>query len=265
MLRGDAGRLRQVLLNLLGNAVKFTETGTVAIRVSAKASEPTELHVMLHIEVEDTGIGIRGDLARLFEPFAQVSPTTGHDGTGLGLGICAQLVAAMGGTITAESQPDSGSIFRVDIPFAVGAAPRDAATSPPALAEPGEEHKHRGRVLVVDDNGINRLITTQMVGRLGYSSDTANTGAEALKMLGARRYVAVLMDCFMPVMDGFDATTELRLREGSKRHTAVIATTAGALDGDRADCEAAGMDDYVSKPLSLDLLEAALGRWVSAA
>jgi len=262
-LRGDEGRLRQVLFNLLGNAVKFTDAGTVTIRASVANPRATGARVTVRIEVEDTGLGIAGDPSRLFEPFSQASPTTSrrYGGTGLGLAICARLVGAMGGAISVRSHPGKGSIFRIDVPFALGSAPelRDVRF-PSAGVVRQHRAKDRGVVLIVDDNGINRLVAGQMVGNLGFLCDTANNGIEALAMLGRRDYAAVLMDCFMPEMDGFDTTTELRRREGSRRHTTVIATTAGALDGDRDHCEASGMDDYLCKPLTLDHLETALAR-----
>ena len=255
-LRGDEGRMRQILFNLVGNAVKFTDAGTVTIRVASSPDAQARGRELVCVEIEDEGIGIEGDVSRLFEPFSQATAATARNygGTGLGLAICARLAAAMGGVIDATSQPGQGSVFRVEIPFEIGAASEQSARTRARPAQQG------GVVLIVDDNEINRLVAAKMVGRLGYACDTANNGVQALEMLGRRGYLAVLMDCFMPELDGFDATVALRAREGDSQHTRVIATTAGALDGDRAHCEEAGMDDYVSKPLSLEQLGAALER-----
>ncbi|MDP1794808.1 MAG: ATP-binding protein, partial [Acidimicrobiales bacterium] len=263
-LCGDEGRLRQVLVNLVGNAVKFTESGTVTIRAHALPHCVDSRKISLHIEIEDTGIGISGDPSRLFEPFSQAGPAIARKfgGTGLGLAICARLVEAMSGTISVTSHPGRGSVFRLAIPFEQGNEPALALSDGPVRPR-GVRTKERGVVLIVDDDRTNRFVASQMVRHLGYSCDTATNGLEALDMLQRKNYAAVLMDCFMPELDGFDATVELRVRESGERHTPIIATTAGALDGDRAQCEAAGMDDYVSKPLTLDHLELVLNRSAS--
>jgi CheY-like chemotaxis protein len=258
-VRGDAGRLRQVLLNLLGNAVKFTNVGTVTVRVSSVVQRPDDDWVKVNIEIEDTGIGIAGDPARLFEPFSQASPNTArkYGGTGLGLAICARLVGAMGGTIVVQSTSGTGSNFLIQLPLELAS---EAAKEGGAAKRSLPAATDRGLVLIVDDDRINRLVAGQLLTRLGFSFDTADNGREALKMLAGQPYAAVLMDCLMPVMDGFDATATLRTKEGKRRHTTVIATSAGPLDGERGHCEAVGMDDYVAKPLTLDHLEAALAR-----
>jgi signal transduction histidine kinase/CheY-like chemotaxis protein len=272
-LRGDVGRLRQIMLNLLTNAVKFTDAGTVTLRVACGevVTEPslTSTTVVLHVDVADTGVGIDdADQARLFDPFTQVdaSTTRRYGGTGLGLAICARLAREMGGTIALSSRVGEGSTFSVDIPFALGseanAAPRNSAALLSAPIPGGDPAG--GCLLIAEDNVVNQLVVKQMVRRLGYECDVVANGVEALAALELRTYVAVLMDCYMPEMDGFAATAELRGREGDHTHTPIIALTASAMAEDREHCVAAGMDDFLTKPINIELLAAALNRWVKA-
>ncbi|MBW3557180.1 MAG: response regulator, partial [Actinobacteria bacterium] len=404
-LRGDPGRLRQVLINLVSNAVKFTERGEVVVRAVPEGAPSESGAVAIRFEVADTGIGIDPAQAqRLFEPFAQAdaSTTRRYGGTGLGLAISSQLVRAMGGELHVDARPGEGSRFW----FVLHLEPQAQAASPSA---PRPTHRLHGlRVLIVDDNETNRLIlyeqllswglrpdavadgtaalaaldaavrrgtpyelalldmcmepmdgldlarritaearlgacrlillsssadeldaasaadagiaarltkpvrqsqlydtlvrtmseapevaaprrrsppppaaarghllvvednlTNQMVAlgileELQFSADVAGNGLEALQALEEKSYGAVLMDCQMPEMDGYQATAEIRRREGESRHTPIIAMTAGAMEGDRERCLAAGMDDYVPKPVDPAALEAALLRWVSA-
>jgi two-component system sensor kinase len=269
-LRGDVGRLRQILLNLLANAVKFTERGGVRVRViNVRAQESMENgRVALRFEVIDTGVGLMPeDRDRLFQPFSQAdaSTTRKFGGTGLGLAICARLAEAMGGEIGVESDFGVGSTFWVEIPFSVVAAPavREKLATPALLRPRTSEHRV-GRVLVAEDNAINQLVAKEMIRRLGYECDVVGNGAEALEALRLRRYAAVLMDCYMPEMDGFAATRELRERErhANAGRTPVIAMTALAMAEDRERCTESGMDDYVSKPVNLMALGATLERWV---
>jgi len=268
-LRGDVGRLRQILLNLLANAVKFTEHGTVTVRVRRGAGRADGC-VALRIEVEDTGVGLAmSDSERLFEPFSQAdaSTTRRYGGTGLGLTICQRLARAMGGSIGVQSKLGKGSVFWIEIPFArlaEDARPLIDTGNRGAHANPIRRTGH-GRLLIVEDNVINQLVARKIVRRLGYSCEIASNGVEALIALGRRDFDAVLMDCSMPDMDGFDATRELRRRENGTRHTPVIAMTAGAMAEDRNRCVVAGMDDYVAKPVNLASLEAVLDRWTAAA
>ncbi len=253
-LRGDVGRLRQILLNLLSNAVKFTAAGRVTLRCSVRATRGSDSDdVTLHFEVEDGGIGIaESDRERLFDAFTQVdaSTTRRFGGTGLGLAICSRLTTAMGGTIGVESTLGVGSRFWVDIPFtaATEVVARDGAnpTSTPRThrARPGSS------LLVVEDNTVNQMVIKQIVRAFGYQCDVAANGREALECLSLRGYSAVIMDCYMPEMDGFDATRELRRREGDAHRTPVIALTAGATADDRARCFAADMDAFLTKPVS---------------
>ena len=397
-LRGDPSRLRQVLLNLAGNAVKFTASGEVVVR--AQLEEETPSGVVARFEVTDTGIGIaEEDRSRLFEAFSQVdsSTTRKYGGTGLGLAICRELVTAMGGTIGVDSRPGQGSTFWFTLPLelavdtAVAPArqtgvltglrtlvvddnqtnrvilhdqlsawgmsveavdsgagalsvldeatrdcrPFDLAvldlcmpemdglelarrisasphlgstrlvllTSGPdigkdearaagisaTLTKPvhlsrlqaalqclvGSTREHaatpaeapspcRGRVLVVEDGEINQLVATGILEHLGYIVDLADDGLEALDALDRASYDAVLMDVQMPRLDGYQATAEIRRREGDGLRTPIIAMTAGAIEGDRERCLDAGMDDYVSKPIDRETVAGALGRWVPA-
>jgi CheY-like chemotaxis protein/nitrogen-specific signal transduction histidine kinase len=266
-LRGDVGRLRQILLNLLANAIKFTERGGVSIHVSLLSREVNE-RVQVRFEVIDSGVGLRPeDRDRLFEPFSQAdaSTTRRFGGTGLGLAICARLAEAMGGTIGVESEFGVGSTFWVEIPFSVGEAPSANERIATAAPRPAQGEKRAGRVLVAEDNAINQLVAKEMIRRLGYDCDVVANGAEALEALRLRRYAVVLMDCYMPEMDGFAATRELRERERDApggHHTPVIAMTALAMAEDRDRCTESGMDDYVSKPVNLMALGATLERWV---
>ena len=396
-LRGDPSRLRQVLLNLAGNAVKFTETGEVVIRAQREATTPTGTTV--RFEVVDTGMGVPEEFrATLFDPFSQAdsSTTRRFGGTGLGLAICRQLVEAMGGRIGVDSVVGEGSTFWVTVPLGraqepASAAPRpvdglaglrvlvvdDHATNrmilhdqlgawgmhveaveaagpalvrletaaregrpfdlavldlcmpdvdglelsrwiqaspdlaatprvlltsgpdvgpaearsagmaaaltkpvllsrlrstlasivaaPPAPAAPARHAPAgigRGLVLVVEDGEINQLVATGILESLGYDADLADDGLRALQAMERTTYDAVLMDVQMPTMDGYETTAEIRRREGAARHTPIIAMTAGAIEGDRERCLAAGMDDYLSKPIDRSAMESVLARWV---
>jgi signal transduction histidine kinase/CheY-like chemotaxis protein len=261
MLRGDPGRVRQVLLNLASNAIKFTAEGGVTLRAGL-GSETAEA-VTVRFEVTDTGVGIREeDRAEIFEPFRQAdaSTTRRFGGTGLGLAISARLIEAMGGHIGVDSEVDVGTTFwcTVALPRGEAASVRPAAEAP-TLVLPSD---HAGaRVLVVDDDSINRLVALAMVRKLGYLADFAADGLEALAALTKTRYAAVLMDCQMPHMDGYAATTALRQRGGAPSETPVIAMTASAMKADRDHCIAAGMDDYISKPITSEGLDTVLAHW----
>ncbi|WP_267278161.1 hybrid sensor histidine kinase/response regulator [Arthrobacter sp. CDRTa11] len=405
LLSGDSGRIRQILLNLASNAVKFTATGEVSIRVRSEIQEDNT--AMVRFDVRDTGIGIDpADHTRLFESFSQAdaSTTRRYGGTGLGLAICSRLTEAMGGEIGLKSQLQEGSTFwfRIPLPVAPGssapvppsgflkglkvlvvddnatnrlvlesqlrgwrlepeavpdaqsalARAREAAsagepfdiavldlcmpemdglelarqiTADPLLARlemilltstmqvdaeevadagvrewlmkpvrssefynrlvrlmsaremtpaPAAEPRaaaaaqeapagpSRGRILVVEDNEVNQLVARATVIRFGYDVDVVADGAEAVAATASTNYSAVLMDCHMPVMDGFEATRIIRGSSGKHSRLPIIAMTAGALDGDRERCLAAGMDDYLSKPVVAAELEATLARWI---
>jgi two-component system sensor histidine kinase/response regulator len=359
---GDAGRLRQVVVNLVGNAVKFTDAGEIIVRLDAP-----DAGAVLRIEVTDSGPGIAPEVQRtLFDPFTQGDPSSrrAHDGTGLGLAICERLVGLMGGTIAVASPPDGGTRMCVDLPVRAVAGAR-ASWEPPALlrgrtagvalssprlaaamrdallglglvvpdsvepggvdvwvaevtssaavpsgatlavlgedergtgplpvrrtrlaevlvhalmgapppAPPGSEPAAdaapalpaSGRVLVAEDNAVNRTLALRQLARLGLGADGVASGPEAIEALRRRRYDAVLMDRRMPGMDGLDATRAIReLERGGDRRTPIIAVTADARPDDRDVCLAAGMDDYLTKPLALDDLRRVLAAWLPA-
>ncbi|PKO87875.1 MAG: hypothetical protein CVU18_09145 [Betaproteobacteria bacterium HGW-Betaproteobacteria-12] len=261
-LIGDPGRLRQILINLLGNALKFTEAGSIELTVATRPAEAPPDHVRLAFTVRDTGIGMsRETLSNLFSPFVQgdASTTRRFGGTGLGLSICKRLIDLMGGAISVDSQPGCGSAFHVDLPFAVGHAPL------PTPAAAAERAIGNLRVLLVEDNAINRKVAEALLDRLHCRCTSTVNGAEALARLADEEFDVILMDCQMPVMDGFEATRRLRAGDAGARATTlpVIAMTANAMQGDRELCLAAGMDDYLAKPVSRDALAAALTRWTS--
>jgi PAS domain S-box-containing protein len=269
-LLGDPGRVRQVLLNLAANAVKFTDRGEVVVRARAARVEPSA--VVARLEVVDSGIGIAArDQERVFDAFTQAdaSTTRRFGGTGLGLSISRQLVEAMGGRIGVISQPGRGSTFWCEIPFARAPdaptptpTPTRAAAPAAIVAEPGSG---KGTILVAEDNDINQMVAVAMLAQLGYRADVAGDGRAALDLASRRRYDAVLMDCQMPEMDGYAATAELRRREAGGPRTPVIALTAGARTEDRARCLDAGMDDHLAKPLMPAALDETLTRWIRSA
>ena len=254
-VHGDPGRLRQVLINLGGNAVKFTSRGSVEVRVRS-------VDERIRFEVLDTGVGIPADkLSQLFDPFTQAdaSTTRRFGGTGLGLSISLRLVELMGGCLGVESVEGQGSTFGFDLPLAAASAPDPGPAEPtPSASLPAGPM----RVLVVEDHSVNQLLVTRMLEKLGHRPEVAENGVEALEALRERPFDIVLMDCQMPEMDGFEATRRLRQGEaGGRNQTApVIALTANAMSGDRERCLAAGMSDYLSKPLQAAALDLALRR-----
>jgi PAS domain S-box-containing protein len=260
-LRGDPGRLRQIVTNLASNAVKFTDKGSVTIGVSlAEGGDPCTIR----FEIHDTGPGIPpGARAHLFESFYQVESSSSrrHGGTGLGLAISRQLVELMGGEVGVETQVGKGSTFWFTV--LLGIAPEAPwKPAPPHPAELPVNGSGKGRVLVVEDNPVNQKVAVRILEVLGFETEVAANGAEAVEAASRTRYAAVLMDCQMPVVDGYEATAEIRRREGSARHTPVIAMTASAIEGDRERCLAAGMDDYLSKPVHPDEIAGILNRWI---
>jgi len=260
---GDPARLRQLLFNLVGNALKFTAEGgvTVSVGTEERDGEPTLL-----CRVQDTGIGIAPeDQAHLFEPFTQVdsSSVRKFGGTGLGLAISKKLVELMGGEIGAESTRGVGSTFWFRVPLPQSRTPTTEVELPVAGggATAGEE-ADRYRILVVDDNPVNRMVAVRQLEALGYRAESVESGVAALDSLGEERYDAVLMDCQMPGLDGYETTRRLRRLENGDRRTPVIAVTAHAMKGERERCLDAGMDDYVAKPFRLRELAGLLERWI---
>jgi len=255
----DPARLRQILHNLMSNAVKFTADGSVTVRVAIRPT--AEGAPALALAVADTGIGIAEPaLPRLFEPFTQAdaSTTRRFGGSGLGLAIVRRLAERMGGTAAVASRPGEGSTFTIELPLRVGAsaAPPDATRR---RAQDGSDLQTLGRVLLAEDIAINREVILRQLRRLGVEADAVADGAEAVAALRERSYALVLMDCHMPVLDGFDATRAIRALDGPSASVPIVALTANAMDGDREACLAAGMDDYLAKPLVLDDLRRALG------
>jgi signal transduction histidine kinase/CheY-like chemotaxis protein len=250
---GDPGRLRQVLVNLIGNALKFTEAGSVTARVLASQSE-------LRFEVTDTGIGIPLEKqSQIFEAFSQVdgSITRRFGGTGLGLTICSRLVERMGGSITVRSTPGRGSTFS----FTVRAGWKDGTVDDKAEPAPLSTLPPL-RVLVAEDNKVNQIVVSRMLERAGHSVAIAADGQEAVEMYASGAFDLLLMDVHMPVLDGFEATARIREMEATKNiHTPIIALTANAMNGDRERCLAAGMDGYISKPVGRDELLDTIARF----
>ncbi|MGH9630058.1 MAG: ATP-binding protein, partial [Bryobacteraceae bacterium] len=260
-VQGDLGRLRQVLLNLAANAVKFTQKGSVTIRVRRDAKPGR-----IRFDVIDTGIGISSEnCSRLFQPFTQVdsSDRRAHGGTGLGLSISKRLVELMGGEIAVESRTDVGSTFWFAVPLPEAELGPQALPAPePAPPVETEPISISRRLLIVEDNLVNQRLALRFTEKLGYTSDLAVNGREAVQLVLSTPYSLVLMDCQMPVMDGFEATEEIRKREVGRR-TPIIAVTARAMKEDEQRCLAAGMDAYIPKPLDLTKLASAIEEWSS--
>jgi signal transduction histidine kinase/ActR/RegA family two-component response regulator len=263
LLVGDPHRLRQVLTNLVGNAVKFTEQGRVAVRVAVDQEDDRD--IVLAFTVEDTGPGIpESEQARIFDAFAQAdaSTTRRHGGTGLGLAICRHLCELMGGHISVHSIPGQGATFHFTARFARVPAETPPAQQPSMPEAAANDARIAARVLLVEDNRVNLLVALGMLNRIGCTVETASTGREAAERFAPGRYDLVLMDCQMPDMDGFEATAAIRAREASgASHTPIVALTANAVEGDRDQCLAAGMDDYLAKPFRLTELRRVVGRW----
>ncbi len=254
----DAHRLRQILMNLLGNALKFTTQGNFKLTV---ASGRLARDRSLRFEVSDTGIGISPqDQSKLFQRFSQVdaSSTRRFQGSGLGLAISRDLAELMGGDIRVSSTVGSGSTFTLEIPLVPATA--GERTHAPATPAPSQAP---AAILVVEDNPINQLVAKALLGKLGFSDVTlAENGAEAVRLCAEQAFSLVLMDCQMPVMDGFEATRQLR-ESGFERP--IVALTAGAVSDDRARCLACGMNDYLAKPIDATMLAGALNFWLASA
>ncbi len=263
---GDAARIRQIVSNLLSNAIKFTERGRVSLTVARKQDRNGV--PVFAMSVQDTGIGIPRDrLPCLFNDFVQVdaSLTRNFDGAGLGLAISRRLARLMGGDISVESAHGEGSTFTCELPLPVVAAGVHTARaqSNDGLTDGIDDRPAQGcRALLVEDNPVNRRLGQRMLERFGCSVDLARHGQEALDLLAVQSYEIVFMDCQMPVMDGYAATAELRRREGDRRRTPVVALTAHAMEGDRDKCVAAGMDDYLTKPLRAGEFRTTLEKWL---
>jgi len=264
-VEGDPMRLRQVLVNLLHNAVKFTERGRIALEVVLLASDPEA--VTLRFEVRDTGIGIAPDqFDSVFDAFTQVdaSSTRRHRGSGLGLAIVKELAELMGGRVGLDSRIDEGSTFWLELPLkrAVGAPPE----SGPAPLQPMGDTVPSARILLAEDDAINQMVVAAMLEKIGCTVDVVADGAAARDAAACTHYDLIFMDCHMPGMDGFEATRRIRDDLGSPgARTPIVALTADALAGDRERCIASGMDDYMTKPVRSGQLAAAVQRWAGSA
>jgi PAS domain S-box-containing protein len=265
VLRGDPVRLRQILFNLVGNAVKFTERGGIHISVKTMPSNQDNSDaVVLQWTVKDTGIGITADQqTRLFGAYAQAEESTArrYGGTGLGLMICCQLVELMGGAMMVESTPGKGSSFSYTTNLLPGIQ-RTASVQAvkPSIASMPDRTTPL-RILVVDDNEINQVVACKFLQKLGYQVEVARNGREAVDSIAHATYDAVLMDCEMPEMNGYDATQEIRRQEqNTSRHLPIVALTGHASSEDEQKCRHAGMDDVVTKPITLPTLRAKLER-----
>ncbi|GFE62336.1 PAS domain S-box protein [Geobacter sp. AOG2] len=267
-LRGDPGRLAQIIRNIVGNGIKFTRQGGVTVHVSREHEEAQQ--VTLRFAISDTGIGISSEhLDGIFTPFVQVdgSSTRKYGGTGLGLAISSQLAELMGGAIDVTSSAGSGSTFRITLPFEKQT--QDAGTVQEKEAQGSFVNRNadatqRARILLAEDHTTNRRVIRMMLNKLGYEADAVANGLDAVKALEHSSYDLVLMDCQMPEMNGYDATAVIRDPTSSVRNhtTPVIALTANAMAGEREKCIEAGMNDYLSKPVLVQDLETVLNQWL---
>jgi len=274
LLHGDPGRVRQVLTHLIGNALKFTQQGAVAVHVTQE--QATNSSVVVRFAIRDTGIGISPEgQTQLFQSVSQAdaSGTRKFGGPGLSLAISKRLVEMLGGQIGVESTPGQGSTFWFTARFEKQSGPARPAAPPPEAGcppQPQTQDPHqargfwRGRILVAEDNLINQKVALLWLTKLGYAATAVTTGQAIIEVLEKVPYDLILMDCQMPELDGYAATAEIRRREGPQKHIPIIAMTAYALPGDREKCLAAGMDDYLSKPIQLAVLAAMLSKHMPA-
>ncbi|MCH1345800.1 ATP-binding protein [Pseudomonas aeruginosa] len=259
---GDPTRIRQILVNLLGNALKFTEEGAIHLSLEWQALDHDVL--WLTCAVHDSGIGISPErLEHMFDAFQQADSSISrrYGGTGLGLAIARTLAERMGGTLQAESKEGSGSTFTLEIPLPFQQSPahrqQAAGGAPPAPAAAGQE------ILLVEDNPVNQTVIEAMLRSLGYRVTLVADGIQAVRSAERQRYDAILMDCRLPVLDGYSATREIRAQENG-RQVPIIALTANALQGDRENCLQAGMNDYLAKPFKRAELQRILQRWIGS-
>ncbi len=260
---GDPDRIKQVIVNLLNNAFKFTPQGSLTLRVKL-LPQVNEGSCSIRFEIQDTGIGISPDgQQKLFAPFSQVDASSNRQfgGTGLGLSICKRIVEGMNGEIGVTSIQGKGSTFWFEIPFALE---KEIIESAPASNAVGAMQNFKGKILLVEDHPINQKLALAFMKKLNMDADVAENGKLAIERLYDNNYDVILMDCQMPVMDGYEATVRIRAGEAGERakKTPIIALTANAMIEDVQRCMEAGMDDHVAKPFSLKILQAALLRWL---
>ncbi len=264
---GDPVRLKQILINLIGNAIKFTQRGKITLHIKTESKD--ENGAMVRFEVRDTGIGIAPDrILALFKPFTQGDSSVSRKfgGTGLGLAISRQLVEMMGGKIGAESEPDSGSTFWFTLRLGFSNIHENSADNneKSILSKTGTVNKD-GCILVVEDNMINQQMTVEVLHRLGYKADAASSGPDALAVMSKKHYDLVLMDIQLSEMNGFEVTGAIRnpISAVLDHNVPVIAMTAYVFQGDREKCLAAGMQDYLAKPISFKKFAEVIEKWIS--
>ena len=263
-LLGDVKRLRQILDHLLDNAVKFTEIGEINLTITGRSL--SEYQIELHFKVKDTGVGIPEErMDQLFESFSQLdsSSTRRYGGAGLGLALGKQLCQLMGGTLCVENNTSPGSTFHFTVVMEVFVEPSlDNSASPTtATAVKTQRTLQNLRILLVEDNLTNQKVAQLILKRMGYTADIANNGLEAVQAVEQHVYDIVLMDVQMPELDGLEATRRIHERWRPEQRPYIIAMTAHALQGDRETCLAAGMDDYIAKPVKPEVLSTAFQRW----
>lgn len=257
-VQGDPTRIRQILVNLIGNALKFTEAGSIRVQIRWQALDDQVL--WLTCAVHDSGIGISAErLEHMFDAFQQADTSISrrYGGTGLGLPIARTLAERMGGTLRGESQEQCGSVFTLEIPLPFSRQLRQITANTPA-----QEHQGQGQdVLLVEDNPVNQTVIEAMLRSLGYQVCLVGDGAQAVQSVQRRHFAAILMDCRLPIMDGYEATRQIR-RLADQADIPIIALTANALQGDRETCLDAGMNDYLAKPFKRAELQRILLRWL---
>jgi signal transduction histidine kinase/integral membrane sensor domain MASE1/ActR/RegA family two-component response regulator len=264
LVLGDSGRFRQVLLNLIGNALKFTDAGHV--RVHLQCLQKSAAECLIAVAVEDTGIGIAEDAqSKVFEKFSQgdASAARRHGGTGLGLAISKNLVELMGGTMSFQSKAGQGSTFTFTLKLPVCDAAPAKQTEEVMFGPPAESPKQLN-ILLAEDNLINQKVAKRLLEKLGHRVDIAANGRETVQKWASDSYDLILMDCQMPEMDGYDATREIRSSEAGRWHIPIAALTANAMPGDREKCLAAGMDAFIAKPIKVDSFTETLKRLLDA-
>jgi two-component system, sensor histidine kinase len=260
-LIGDGRMLRQILLNLLGNALKFTDRGIVSLEVQEDCSDPNSKFLLFNIK--DEGIGISKEQQEIiFQPFTQVdsSVSRAYQGSGLGLTICKRFIESIGGRIWVTSETGKGSTFQFTMPMGTEANIDKETTHNPNEATASSD----ALLLIVEDDLINQKVLSSILRQMGFAFVIANNGAEAIEIIQENPIDLVLMDCQMPVMNGFEATQELRKREqeNGTKHLPVVAITAFSLKGDRERCLEAGMDEYLTKPVQRDKLQTMLNHFL---
>lgn len=257
-VQGDPTRIRQILVNLIGNALKFTEAGSIRVQTRWQALDDQVL--WLTCAVHDSGIGISTErLEHMFDAFQQADTSISrrYGGTGLGLPIARTLAERMGGTLRGESQEQCGSVFTLEIPLPFSRQLRQITANAPAQEHQGQDQE----VLLVEDNPVNQTVIEAMLRSLGYQVCLVGDGAQAVHSAERQHFAAILMDCRLPIMDGYEATRQIR-RLAGQADTPIIALTANALQGDRETCLDAGMNDYLAKPFKRADLQRVLLRWL---